>query len=128
MKIKGKFTINIKPSGANVEITCDKSRQTFVKIHLTPEELTQALSGLVTIEQEIEVEHLERVGKTQEHKTFEFELPEEFWRCDNQKTLKNICESYLTDRWVCDDGFNSKNSFYKKGDKFMACCVIRRWI
>lgn len=128
MKIKGRISINIKPHGTSIEVFCEKSRTIFVKIHLTPEQLSETFSGMFDSNQEIEVNHLERIGKTHEHKTFEFKIPKELWQSRKTDKLKGICESYLTDGWICFDDFSSKNTFFEENGEYMARCIVRRWI
>ena len=127
MKIKGKISILINRDYTTIEIEDDTANARFLTIKLTPEQLSEALSRTMCVDCEVEVRGLEKVGKTHENKTFEFEIPKELASSKHSKKLQEISQSLLTDGWVSEGYFSSQNSFFIRDDKQMARCTIRRW-
>jgi len=127
MKLKGKISILINREYTTIEIEDDNANARFLTIKLTPEQLSEALSRTMCVDCEIEVRGLEKVGKTHENKTFEFEIPKELASSRNSDKLQELSQSLLTDGWISEGYFSSQNSFFMKDDKQMARCTIRRW-
>lgn len=126
MEIKGKISILISREGTEIEIRDDRACTTFCRIRLTPEQLSAALSRQAHVECEISVYSLDRVGKTHEHKTFEFEIPPSMRRDD--EALQKMAQAQLTDGWICDGYFRSQGTFFNKDGKQYARCTIRRYV
>ena len=127
MKLKGRISILINRDETTIEIKDESANVRFVKVKLTPEQLSAALSRQISIECELEVKELEKVGKVHENKTFEFEIPETLPTRGNQLELQKIAQSQLSDGWIADAYFGSQNSFFKKDGKQYARVTIRRW-
>ncbi len=128
MKLKGRISILINRDETTIEIKDESANVRFVKVKLTPEQLSAALSRQISIECELEVKELEKVGKVHENKTFEFEIPETLPTRGNQLELQKIAQSHLSDGWIADAYFGSQNSFFKKDGKKYARVTIRRWL
>ena len=127
MKLEGKISILINRDETTIEIEDESANVKFVKVKLTPEQLSAALSRQISIECELEVKGLEKIGKVHENKTFEFEIPETIPTRGNQLELQKIAQSQLSDGWIADAYFGSQNSFFKKDGKQYARVTIRRW-
>ena len=127
MKLKGKISILINREYTTIEIEDDNANARFLTIKLTPEQLSEALSRTMCVDCEIEVKGLEKVGKTHENKSFEFEIPKELASSRNENQLQTIVQSLLTDGWISDGYFSSQNSFFVRDGQQMARCTIRRW-
>lgn len=128
MKLKGKISILINREETTIEIKCEKSNSTFLKVHLTPEQLSESLSRCYCVDCEFEIGHLDRIGKTHQFEKFEFELPKELKSKGTSKELKEFSQSLLTDGWISDGFFSSKDSFFTKDGKDMARTLKRRYI
>lgn len=130
MKIEGNVSILVNREYTTIEVRDDKARITFVRLQLTPEQLSAALSCLSNVECDVEVNKLDLVGKKHENKTLEFEVPEnlEISYLRNDEYLEKIAQSHLTDGWIADGYFGSQDSFFTKDGKKYARCTIRRWI
>ena len=127
MKLEGRISILINRDETTIEIEDESANVKFVKVKLTPEQLSAALSRQISIECELEVKGLEKIGKVHENKTFEFEIPETIPTRGNQLELQKIAQSQLSDGWIADAYFGSQNSFFKKDGKQYARVTIRRW-
>ena len=126
--LKGKISILIDRDGTTIEIEDDVANTTFVKVRLTPEQLSAALSRLANVDCELEVAGLDRVGKRHEHCTFEFEIPKELASSSKEKELQELAQSLLTDGWISGGYFSSQNSFFNKDGVQYARCTIRRYV
>jgi len=127
-KLKGKITILVGREDTTIEVVDANANTTFLKVILTPEELSMALSRQAYVPCEIEVAGLERVGKKHEHKNFEFEIPKELASSSKEKELQSLAQSQLTDGWIAEGYFSSQSSFFKKDYKQFARCTIRRYV
>ena len=127
MKLEGRISILINRDETTIEIEDESANVKFVKVKLTPEQLSAALSRQISIECELEVKGLEKIGKVHENKTFEFEIPETIPTRGNQLELQKIAQSQLSDGWIADACFGSQNSLFKKDGKQYARVTIRRW-
>lgn len=133
MKLKeGKISIFINMEFTEIEILDDNAAITFVKVKLTPEQLSSALGRLGRTDCQIEVISLDKVGKTHENKNFEFEIPKELYGTKNIKELELFCEGALYKSgmadWQSDAYYQSQNSFFNKDGKSFARVIIRRWV
>jgi hypothetical protein len=133
MKIEeGRITILVSEEGTTIEIKDNKASITFCKVTLTPKQLSQALSRLSKTKCEIEVFGLDKIGKTHENETFQFEIPKELRSSTKLKELTELCVKSLDEldmsEWKPDRYFASQNTFMEKDGKTYATAVIRRWV
>ena len=122
-----RISILIGQESTTIEIQDGSSYQTFVRVKLTPEQLSAALSRLSMTPCECEVVGIERVGKNHEHQNFEFEMPKSEW-ITRDKIARETAERLCPEGWESDGYFGSQGSFFKKDDKNMARVTIRRWV
>lgn len=122
---------NNKPSMGQISVTHIKNAHRGIdwdkdKFLLFPEKQM--------VESDREVHGLDRVGKKQENKLFEFELPKDFkreyfkGRADQEIELQQLAQSQLSDGWIAENYFGSQDSFFTKDGKKYARVTIRRWI
>ncbi len=128
MKLEGRISMLINREGTTIEIKDENANAKFLKITLTPEQLSATLSRQMDIKCEIEVCGLEKIGKTHENRVFEFEIPNDLLSSRNEAELHKLAQSLLSDGWTADRYFSSQNSFFKKDGVQYARCVIRRWV
>jgi hypothetical protein len=129
MNIKGNISIMVNREYTSIEIRDSNANVQFLKIALSPYQLSAALSRQAEIECELQLKGLDRVGKKMENKKFEFQLPEDLtgWNADKDK-IARYAQTLLSDGWIADGYFNSKDSFFKWGDTEYARCTVRRWV
>ena len=73
MKIKdGRITILVSKEQTRIEIKDNDASITFVRIEITPVQLSQALSRLSFVRCDMEVVGLDKIGKKMENKDFKF--------------------------------------------------------
>lgn len=129
---KGGISIYVSGEGTTIEIKDGNAATTFCKVHLTPEQLSLALSRLSNTPCSIEVGGLDRVGKTHENENFTFEIPKDLRSSSKTRELTILCNKALRDRnmteWITDGYFSSQNTFSEKDGKIYASTTIRRWI
>jgi hypothetical protein len=128
MKLQGKITMLVNTDYTTIQIEDSISSTLFCEVTLSPEQLSAILSRLACVSCELELHGLEKIGKTHECKTFEFEISEKEYKDRDSVVLKAKADSLLKDEWVAEDYFNSQNSFFKKEKKQYARCTIRRWV
>ena len=130
MKLKGKITILIGRDSTTIKVEDDVSNTNFLEIKLTPDQLSSALSRLAYTDCDLKVNGLDKIGKKHENKTFEFEIPKglAYSREAGTEQLRELAQSQLSDGWIAEGYFGSKNSFFEKDGKQYARCIIRRWI
>lgn len=129
MKIDGKITILIDQEKTTIEIADENANTTFVRVELTPEQLSSALSRLSNTDCSVEVYVLERVGKKHKVKEFIFEIPEDIKKDKLSEFSQIMVDKEMPgEGWVSDGYFGSQNSFFNKDGKKYARCYIRRWI
>jgi len=143
MKLNGKITILINQDETTIEIMDDKASVTIVKITLTPEQLSSALSRLARTDCELETFNLDKIGKQMEIKTFEYEHPSTLTLLSvfgpnanidiNDENLAKYAK-YLLDKdennvnWIPDKYFKSQNSFFTKDNIKYFRGIARRWV
>lgn len=129
--INPKITILINSEFTEIIVHDDTSNVDVVKITLTPDQLSSALSRLSMTACKVTTGDLSRVGKVMENKYFEFEVPENIYRKDHEE-LVNLCNDALKKSemidWVSDNYYGSQNSFFKKEGISYARTTVRRWI
>jgi hypothetical protein len=124
----GRITFLINREETTIEIRDNIAGITFVRVKLTPKQLSSALSRIMYTECEsVEVENLEKVGKVRESKKIEFEIPKNTYSSDKE-LLKKLTDEACPDGWIPDYYFNSQDSFYMKKGKRYARVIIRRWV
>lgn len=128
MKLKWKITFLANRDYTTIEIEDDDANVNFVKVKLTPEQLSMILWRQACVDCELEVMWLEKVWKKHENKSFEFEIPESLRSSRRTKELNNIANSQLKDWWISNDSYSSQGSFFSKDGKYYARATIRRWI
>jgi hypothetical protein len=128
MKLEGRISVLINRDGTTIEVEDENANARFLKITLTPEQLSAALSRQMAVECEIEVRGLEKIGKKHENKRFEFEIPSDLASSRNDLELQKLAQSLLSDGWIAEKYFSSKDSFFKKDGVQYAICTIRRWV
>jgi hypothetical protein len=133
MNINGKITILIDREQTHIELKDEDSGITFARITLTPKELSSALSRLAYTPCKMEVHGLDKLGKIQEIKTLEFQLPREHMRSTDHDELCDIAQKILDEEnegWQAENYFASQNTFFYKEEVHLpyARCTCRRWI
>jgi hypothetical protein len=137
MEIDGKITILINQDYTDIEIYDENSSITFIKIKLTPEELSSALSRLAYTPCKVEIIGLEKIGKKMIVKDFAFQIPQELM--DKYKNTYNIPENELWndaqilldkegDGYTPDRYFRSQGTFFKKDGVDCVRVLARKWI
>ena len=124
----GRIAIMVGKEHTTIEVIDNTSSTTFVKITLTPEQLSSALARIYSTDCQISVFGLDRVGKKMEHKSHEFEIPKDLPYIGRDEILKEIIKETLPEGWVSDNYFNSQNTFFEKDGKKYARETIRRWV
>lgn len=128
MELKGKISILINREYTDIEIEDDLANMTFVKVRLTPEQLSAVLSGISCVDCELDVRGLDKVGKKHECKSFEFEITYSKTKEDLVLACNEALFTQGMHEWVSDNYFQSQSSFFKKDGKDWVRCTIRRWV
>lgn len=131
MKLQGKISFFINREITTIEIEDDKANTVFLNVKLTPEQLVACLSRQGYVDCSLEVQGLDRVGKTHEHQNYEFEIPDNLNGSSHEKELQAMAQKQLDvlgDGWIAEGYFSSQHSFFKKEGKPHARCTIRRYI
>lgn len=131
-KLEGRITMLINREYTEIELKDVNSNITFATVRLTPEQTIACLSRLGHVECEIELDGLDNLGKKMQISKLEFEIPANIYRQQMRvipvKELTEYAQSLLTDGWVADSYFGSKDSFFTRDGKKYARCTIRRWV
>lgn len=130
MEIKdGRITFLVGTDKTTIEIHDRSAGVMFVRIELTPEQLSSALSRLAwTPCEKMEVFGLDKLGKTREVNVLVFEVPEgSEWNKRKEIAIKEA-ERVCPEGWTVDKYFGSKDSFFTKDGKPYAQTFIRRWV
>lgn len=131
MKItNARITILVGSDKTTIELIDMDANITFVKVELTPKQLSEALSRIAHTECDINVFGLDNIGKTMVNKRHEFEIPTgiRFGNADFKETLSELIKETLPDGWISDNYFNSQDTFFKRDGKEYAQTTIRQWI
>lgn len=135
MKLKkASISILVNSEYTTIEITDETASRMFVRVTLTPEQLSKALSRLMSTPCEAEVMEnaLPVLNMKLEVKKLEFEIPKKLWREHrnetSEKLLAEIAHQKAPKGWTPDIRFSSQDSFFIKGEKNYARCTIRRWV
>ena len=103
----------------------------FLVMSLTREEFVNAaMNRRACVDvSKTEVFALDKIGKKEEYKEFEFEIPTTTSLDKNQKEIAiEIVKKMCPEGWVPDTHFGSQNSFFKKNGKPYVRTMIRRWV
>ena len=123
------ITILINEGRTFIDLHDENAAVTFIRIELTPAQLSQALSRQSHTKCEMEICDLNVVGKKMEHKTIEFEIPVDCgYGEDRRKIAMEHAQKVCPEGWITENYFGSQNSFFYKDGKNYARCTIRRWL
>lgn len=132
MKIDAKISILVGQDSTRIEVFDQTSRTAFLRILLTPQQLSAALSrSTYTSCDSAEVIGLDVVGKKQEIDTMCFQIPNDYSNCSKKYEpdyLYNLALNNVKDGWQPDNYFSAQNTFFEKDGVKYARCTIRRWI
>lgn len=128
MKLKGKLTILINSDYTRIEIEDANASTTFLKIDLTPEQLSECLSRTAMVDVELQVQGTERIGKKHEHQSFEFKIPEHLVGYGKKDEVIKHAKTLIPKGWQADNYMGSQNSFFTKDRESWGRIIIRRWI
>lgn len=123
--MEGRISILIGTKETLIQVKDSLSGITFLKVKLTPEQLSAALSMMALTECEFEVKELDKIGKKMQTAIHEFKLP---W--DRHFTKEEViaeAERTCPEGWTQDGYFGSQGSFFMKGDEQYARVTIRKW-
>jgi hypothetical protein len=130
MKLKNaSISILINRDYTTIELHDEDAAMTFIEIKLTPEHLSDALSRLAHVPCKAEIIGIDKIGKKMEHKTLEFEIPENSgWGEERRNIASKYAKKACPEGWEPDNYFGSQNSFFSKDEKQFARCIIRRYV
>lgn len=128
-KLKGKMTIicnTYQNRNIEIEIEDELSSHTFIKLVIKPEDFTAMLGRLASVEVDMGVCNLDRVGKKMLTDTLEFEMPEVSYKEEKEVAMK-LAKENCPAGWIDSGYFNSQDSFFYRDKKRYARCTIRKW-
>ncbi len=133
MEINGNISLLVGGDSTTIEISDSDSGITFVRVVLSPEQLSSALSRLAMTETEsCKVYGLQKIGKKQENKSILIPTKEENqYSVKKDKNLDIIIDDYVNENfqgWEADHYYNSQNSFQTKDNIVYVKQTIRRWV
>jgi hypothetical protein len=124
--VEVKVSLRVNETGARLVLEGRESGLRIAEVSIDPDNFLNMLGGLCNVSGSAEFYSPDKIGLTQEHKKFEFLLPEHNYRNKEQVAqgeLKRVCP----EGWEPDEHFNSQGSFFEKGDEKWARITIRRW-
>lgn len=132
MKIDAQITIlSSYDDSIKIKVYDKTSGTTFLDLTLTREQFINATMNRLG-NTEVESAHLcnlDKVGKTMEMETLEFEMPDgsEF---RDKEVAASLVHEKCPDGWIPDTSFSSQNSFFTKmkSNGRYARTTIRRWV
>lgn len=126
------ITLLINQDRTTIEIRDNDAATTFIRVGLTPQQLSEALSRVSHTECSVDIYGIDKVGKTHECNRFNFEITEKL-RHDRDKTdelyilaKEELAKAGMHD-WTPDKYFGSQDSFFSRGGKYFASVIIRKW-
>lgn len=125
-----RFTLQICRESVWLEVEDFDSRETFVRVELTPQQFVDAMARLACVPCKATVGGLGHIGKYHECKDFDFVIPEKVaddWK-NRQRIAAEIAARECPDGWTAEEYFGSQDSFFSKDGKNYARCTIRRWV
>ena len=127
MKVSiGRVQSNCEDDYVKIDIIDSLSSRTFVNLKMTMTEFALLITGLSNCEAMGEVQHLEKVGRKMEHRSFAFEIGSK--TVGGKKEALKAIETACPEGWEPDLGFNSQDTFFEKDGKDYARTTIRRWV
>lgn len=132
MKVDAQITIlSSYDDSIKLKVYDKTSGVTFLDMTLTREQFINATMNRLgnTDVKSTYLCHLDKVGKTMEMQTLEFEMPDGSEFRDKEVAAKIVHEK-CPDGWTPDTGFSSQNSFFTKmkSNGRYARTTIRRWV
>jgi len=134
MKINAQITILASyDDSISMKVYDKTSGTTFLDMTLTREQFINATMNRLgnTDVESAHVCNLDKIGKTMEMQTLEFEMPQGSEYHDKE-TAMEIAKEKCPDGWTPDLGFSSQNSFFTKvkmkSNSRYARTTIRRWV
>ncbi len=132
MTIKeGAISILVNREGTTIELTDKTSNTRFAEVKLTNDQLAMALARFGETPCKIDVFGLDRIGKTHEHKNFEFAITRDLEYGGRIPILQKMANELLLEEgegWSTTDTFSSQNTFFEKDGKKYARCIARRYV
>ena len=112
-----------------VKITDTTSGISFLEMELTREQvINAAMNRLAYTEIKKTIVHdIEKVGKKQEWKNFEFPMPKGKNSYDKETAIERV-KKQCPEGWVPDITFSNQGSFFQKDGTPYARTIIRRWV
>lgn len=117
----------ISEDGIKLEIQDKESGRRFLKGIISPADFCSMMGRVACVPVELEVQDLDKVGRKQEMRTWEFEVPDVSYS-ERKSTAATLAQINCPKGWVPDVCFGSKDSFFKEGDVNWARTIIRRWL
>ncbi len=99
----------------------------FLEIEMDLCKFVECITGLPSVDCDMELKNIQNLGKQKERKTIEFQLPKEKYLLKDEEIIE-IAKKHVPEGWTCDMYFDSKGSFFTKDDKRFARTDIVRWI
>lgn len=132
MKLEdGRITLLVSKEEISIEIYDYNAGVPLAKIELSPEQFAQALSKLTYTKcKSVEIINLEKIGKKEECKDFEFVISgseEVYWK-NREEIAKKVAKKKCPKGWKPVLYFNSRNSFFQRENKWYAKTTIKKWI
>ena len=131
MRINAQITLLVKQEGVIIEIRDQDAGEIFLELGLTPEQFCQALARRWRVPCEsAQVQGLEKIGKRQEYRSFEFPLPVAEGMILPDRKINAMAEvrRLCPPGWQPDEYFDSQDSFFRREGQQWARTMIRRWV
>src|SRR6056297_3134882 len=107
-----KISILVSDDRTTIEVKDGDAAITFLKVELTPDQLSQCLSRLVNVKCENAIVcDLDKIGKKHTNKKLEFKMPSESMYKDVDTATK-LAKKNCPDGWEPDLYFGSQESFF----------------
>lgn len=129
--IDGRVSLLVSGESTTLEVYDKNAASMIIKVEFTPEEFCSMLGRVAMVAADVKVYDLTKVGKSHQHKSFEFEILESMANQKNAEILSSIAQAHLDEEgegWIADKYFGAKNSFFKKDGVQFARVVARRWV
>lgn len=133
MKVQGAISIhrtqfNQGPDVMTLVLRDETSRINFVEVSMSLEDFALAVTGLACIPCEIEVTELEHVGMRKETALHEFPLACPIYDADIKELARQEAVRTCPAGWLPGSSFDSRDSFFTRGEQTWARCQIRRYV
>lgn len=132
MKIEGRFTLLVSDGKCLIEVQDHQAGVTFLRIELNADQYMRVLSRQASVDCELDLVGLDKIGKKLEVGKFEFKAltPNDYHRrtYEYEKQLQELAQSQLKDGWIAESYFGSQHSFFQKDGEQWARVTIRRWV